>query len=153
MRDHKDAPGNSNGFLGQGGNVAVLWELQAFLRNLYFTIVILLSAIAVGLSGNTWFVLYYDCMLECLGFQALSLSLSHSLSLSLTPLSTPNPPLSTTVSLSVSILLLFYVCVVFTAQCYVQNGLVFFVWSIMASCHTHEQIVGINYISLPPSEL
>lgn len=49
MRDHKEAPSQQHrGSWVRIGDLAVLWELQAFLRNLYFITVILLCGIAGG---------------------------------------------------------------------------------------------------------
>uniref|UniRef100_A0A452U3I4 Family with sequence similarity 76 member A n=2 Tax=Caniformia TaxID=379584 RepID=A0A452U3I4_URSMA len=70
-----------------------------------------------GLNGNTWFVLCHDRMLGRLGFQALCLI--HSLPFpSLLP-----SPLHQYYSLSLSLPFgtTLCVCVVVTAQCYVQN--------------------------------
>lgn len=115
------------------GDVAVFWELQAFLRNLFYYSYPSLCDCS-GLNGNTWFVLCYDCMPECLGFRALSLSLTLLL------LSSPPPPFpfSSYYSFSLSLFWYYYLCVVVAALCYVQND---FFLSIIASCHTHEQIV------------
>ena len=73
------------------------------------------------------------------GFKLPCLSLSYSLTPSL-------PSLSTTVSL---LLLFFFLFVVVTAQCYVQNDFFFFLHPAIPM----SKQFGINYISLPPSEL
>lgn len=49
MRDHKEAPSQQQrDSWVRLGDRAILWELQAFLRNLYFITVALLCGIAVG---------------------------------------------------------------------------------------------------------
>ena len=85
MKDHKNAPGNSKWIPRLGWQPGCSLGIAIFLKKSlsYYSYPSLCDC--VGLNGNTWFVLCYDCMLECLGFQAPISSYS------LTPLSTPQP--------------------------------------------------------------
>ena len=131
MRDHKNAPGNSKWIPRLGWQPGCSLGIAIFLKKSLYYYSYPSLCDCVGLNGNTWFVLCYDCMLECSGFQApLSpLSLSHS------PL---YPAALLSVLLSLFCYFFFSLFVVVTAQCYVQND---YFLSIMASCHTREQAI------------
>lgn len=80
MRDHKNAPGNSKWIPRLGWQPGCSLGIAIFLKKSLYYYSYPSLCDCVGLNGNTWFVLCYDCMLECSGFQAplSSLSLSHS---------------------------------------------------------------------------
>ena len=125
MKDHKNAPGNSKWIPRLGWQPGCSLGIASFLKKSLYYYSYLSLCDCVRLNGNTWFVLCYDCMLECLGFQAplsFSLLLSHSHS----PLSTL-PPALLSVLLSLFCYFFFFLFVVVTAQCYVQNDFFFLV--------------------------
>lgn len=150
MRDHKNAPGNSKWIPRLGWQPGCSLGIASFLKKSLYYYSYLSLCDCVGLNGNTWFVLCYDCMLECLGFQAplsFSLLLCHSHS----PLSTLPPALLSVLLSLFCYFFFFFLFVVVTAQCYVQNDF-FFGPSLHPAIPMSKQF-GINYISLPPSEL
>ena len=151
MRDHKEAPGSSTWIPGLGWQSGYSLGIASFLKKSLFYYSYPPLCDCSGLNGNTWFVLCQDCMLECLGFQALSLLLSHTLTPF--PLSEPFSQyycLSVCLSLSFGTFFFFFFVVV-TAQCYVQNN--FFVCPSLHPAIPMSKQFGISYVSLPPSEL
>lgn len=141
VKDHQEAPANSRGVPGLGLVTGCSLWIASFLKKslFYYSYPSLWNC--SGLSGNTWFMPCHDCMLGCLGFQALVLY-SHS--------PQPRPDYS---SLPLFLLVLLSVCV---RVCVCMSESLFSVsaeWCLFVSGSSHPAVpmskqFGINYIHI-----